>query len=160
VATIGGVYAAHLAAQVRTILLGEELDERDVALIHANGIGVFAAVHQLLVASAPIETLTGIALFLAVLNAVVWAALRGAAPVRALHWVGVAATLVAIAVWVQLGGPFAVAAWASEGIALFWIASKADRPWLRAGAWTLIGLAVFRWLQPDIQQTSTSFVAR
>ena len=87
-----------------------------------------------------------------------WAALRRAAPVRALHWAGVAATLVAIAVWVQLGGPFAVAAWASEGVALFWIASKADRPWLRAGAWALIGLAVFRWLQPDIQETTTSFV--
>ena len=158
VATIGGVYAAHLAAQIRTVLIGEELDERDVALVHANGVGVFAAVHQLLVASVPFETLTGIALFLAALNTVVWAALRGAAPVRALHWAGVAATLVAIAVWVQLGGPFAVAAWASEGVALFWIASKADRPWLRWGAWALIGLAVFRWLQPDIQQTTTSFV--
>ena len=158
VATIGGVYAAHLAAQIRTVLLGEELDERDVALIHANGVGVFAAVHQLLVDSAPIEALTGIALSLAVLNTVVWAALRRAAPVRALHWLGVAATLVAVAVWVQLGGPFAVAAWASEGVALFWIASKADRPWLRVGAWALIGLAVFRWLQPDIQQTTTSFV--
>lgn len=158
VATIGGVYAAHLAAQIRTVLLGDELDERDVALIHANGVGVFAAVHQLLVDSAPIDTLTGIALSLAVLNTVVWAALRRAAPVRALHWLGVAATLVAVAVWVQLGGPFAVAAWASEGVALFWIASKADRPWLRVGAWALIGLAVFRWLQPDIQQTTTSFV--
>jgi uncharacterized membrane protein len=158
VATIGGVYAAHLAAQIRTVLIGEELDHRDVALIHANGVGVFAAVHQLLVASAPIEALAGIALFLAVLNIVVWAALRGAAPVRALHWAGVAATLVAIAVWVQFGGPFAVAAWASEGVALFWIASKADRPWLRAGAWALIGLAALRWLQPDIQETTTSFV--
>ena len=158
VATIGGVYAAHLAAQIRTVLSGEELDQRDVALIHANGVGVFAAVHQLLVASAPIEALAGIALLLAGLNTVVWAALRGAAPVRALHWAGVAATLVAIAVWVQFGGPFAVAAWASEGVALFWIGSKADRPWLRAGAWALIGLAVFRWLQPDIQETTTSFV--
>src|SRR6185503_19652642 len=158
VATIGGVYAAHLAAQIRTVLIGDELDERDVALIHANGVGVFAAVHQLLVASAPIEALAGIALFLAVVNTLVWAALRRAAPVRALHWAGVAATLVAIAVWVEFGGPFAVAAWASEGVALFWIASKAERPWLRAGAWALLGLAVFRWLQRDIQETTTSFV--
>jgi uncharacterized membrane protein len=158
VAAIGGVYAAHLAVQIRTVLAGDELDARDVALVHANGVGVFAALHQLLVNSAPIEALTGLALFLAVLNAGVWTALRRAAPIRALHWVGVAATLVAIAVWVQLGGPFAVAAWASEGVALFWIASKADRPWLRAGAGTLIGLAVLRWLQPDIQATTTSFV--
>ena len=157
-ATIGGVYAAHLSAQIRTVLIGDQLDGRDVALVHANGVGVFAAVHQLLVDSAPIEALAGIALFLAVLNTLVWAALRRAAPVRALHWAGVAATLVAIAVWVQLGGPFAVAAWASEGVVLFWIASKADRPWLRAGAWALLGLAVFRWLQPDIQETTTSFV--
>lgn len=158
VATIGGVYAAHLAAQVRTILLGEALDERDVALIHANGVGVFAAVHQLLVNSASIEMLAGVALCLAALNAVVWAGLRRAAPVRALHWVGVAATLVAIAVWVQLGGPFAVVAWASEAVAVLWIASKSDRPWLRAGGWVLLGIAVFRWLQPDIRDTTTSFV--
>jgi uncharacterized membrane protein len=158
VATIGGVYAAHLAAQIRTVLLGEELDERDVALIHANGVGVFAALHQLLVASASIEMLAGVALILAGLNAVVWAGLRREAPVRSLHWVGVAATLVAIAVWVQLGGPFAVVAWASEAVGVLWIASKADRPWLRAGGWVLLGLAVFRWLQPDIRETTTSFV--
>jgi hypothetical protein len=157
VATIGGVYAAHLAAQIRTVVLGDELDERDVGLIHANGVGVFAAVHQLLVDSAPVETLTAVALSLAVVNAVVSGALRGAAPVRALHWIGVAATLVAIAVWVQLGGPFAIAAWASEGVAVLWIASKADRPWLRVGAWALLAIAVFRWLQPDIQATTTSF---
>ena len=158
VATIGGVYAAHLAAQIRTVLLGEALDERDVALIHANGVGVFAAVHQLLVASASIEMLAGVALVLAGLNAGVWAGLRRAAPVRSLHWVGVGATLVAIAVWVELGGPFAVVAWASEAVAVLWIASKADRPWLRAGGWVLLGIAVFRWLQPDIRDTTTSFV--
>jgi uncharacterized membrane protein len=72
--------------------------------------------------------------------------------------VGVAATLVAIAVWVQLGGPFAVVAWASEAVAVLWIASKADRPWLRAGGWALLAIAVFRWLQPDIRDTTTSFV--
>jgi uncharacterized membrane protein len=158
VATIGGIYAAHLAAQIRTVLLGEELDERDVALIHANGVGVFAALHQLLVASASIEMLSGMALLLAGLNAGVWAGLRHAAPVRSLHWVGVAATLVAIAVWVQLGGPFAVVAWASEAVAVLWIASKTDRPWLRAGGWALLGIAVFRWVQPDIRDTTTSFV--
>jgi uncharacterized membrane protein len=64
---------------------------------------------------------------------------------------------VAIAVWLQLGGPWAVATWATEGAAIFWIAAKADRPWLRAGAWVLMGMGVFRWLQPDIQATTTAF---
>jgi hypothetical protein len=37
--TVVAVYGVHLAAQIRGVRGGEELDERDVALLHANGIG-------------------------------------------------------------------------------------------------------------------------
>jgi uncharacterized membrane protein len=37
------------------------------------------------------------------------------------------------------------------------MALKADSAWLRAGAWVLLGVATFRWAQPDIQQTTTAY---
>jgi uncharacterized membrane protein len=99
-----------------------------------------------------------LALLLAAVNVGIWIGLRGAAPIRALHWVGVAATLVAIAIWVQLGGPWAVVTWAAEAVAILWMSTRSDRLWLRAGGWLLLLIAVYRWIQPDIQETATSFV--
>jgi len=158
VTAVTGIYLVHLAAQVRAVAAGEELDERDVALIHANGIGVFVALYQVLTDTFTIAGLAGLAVALAAANAGVWAWLRKTAGAAALHWLGVACTLLAIAIWVQLGGPWAVATWATEGAIVFWLALVTQRGWLRAGAWVLLALAVFRWLQPDIQDTTTSFV--
>ena len=155
--TVVAVYGVHLAAQIRGMHDGEELDERDVALLHANSIGVFAALFQVLTDSVTIAQLAILAVALAAGNVGIWAALRRAAPVGALHWLGVAMTLVAIAIWIQFGGPWAVVTWATEGAVVFWIATRARREWLRVGAWVLLGLAIYRWLQPDIQATTTSY---
>ena len=155
--TVVAVYGVHLAAQIRGVHAGEELDERDVALLHANSIGVFAALFQVLTDSVTIAQLAILAVALAAGNVGIWAALRRASPIGALHWLGVAMTLVAIAIWIQFGGPWAVAAWATEGAVVFWIATRARREWLRVGAWVLLGLAIYRWLQPDVQATTTSY---
>jgi uncharacterized membrane protein len=157
VITVVAVYGVHLAAQIRGVLAGEELDERDVALLHANGIGVFAALFQVLTDSLTIAQLAILAVVLASGNAGIWAALRRASPIQALHWLGVAITLIAIAIWIQFGGPWAVATWATEGAVVFWIATRARREWLRVGAWVLFGLAIYRWLQSDIRETTTSY---
>jgi uncharacterized membrane protein len=155
--TVVAVYGVHLAARIRGVHAGEELDERDVALLHANSIGVFAALFQVLTDSVTIAQLAILAVALAAGNVGIWAALRRASPIGALHWLGVAMTLVAIAIWLQFGGPWAVAAWATEGAVVFWIATRARREWLRVGAWVLLGLAIYRWLQPDVQATTTSY---
>jgi uncharacterized membrane protein len=84
--------------------------------------------------------------------------LRRTAALPALHWLGVAFTLVAIAIWLQLGGPWAVATWATEGLVVLWIAGQDGRAWLRGGGWALLAMAVYRWLQPDIQETTTAHV--
>jgi hypothetical protein len=118
---------------------------------------VFAALFQVLTDSVTIAQLAILAVALAAGNVGIWAALRRAAPVGALHWLGVAMTLVAIAIWIQFGGPWAVVTWATEGAVVFWIATRARREWLRVGAWVLLGLAIYRWLQPDIQATTTSY---
>jgi uncharacterized membrane protein len=157
VVAIVGIYAIHLAAQFRAAAQDEDFDEREVALLHANGVGVYVALYQVLTDTLSVAQLAGLAVLLAVLNAAVWWLVRGVAPVRALHWLGVAFTLVATAVWLQFGGPWAVAIWATEGAVVFWAALKAERHWLRAGAWLLFAMAVFRWAQPDIQQTTTGF---
>jgi uncharacterized membrane protein len=154
---IAGIYAMHVVAQLRSVTRQKEFDGREIALLHANGIGVYVALYQVLQDTLPITQLASLGVLLALLNAGVWFTIRRAAPVSALHWVGVAFTLVAAAVWLQFGGPWSVAIWATEGAVVFWIALKADRQWLRAGAWVLFGLAVFRWAQQDIQVTTLSY---
>jgi len=157
VVAIAGIYAIHLAAQLRAAATDEEFDERDVALLHANGVGVYVALYQVLVDTLSVAQLAGVAVLLAGLNAAVWWLLRTSAPIRALHWLGVAFTLVAAAVWLQFGGPWAVAIWATEGAVVFWMALRSESRWLRAGAWLLLGMATFRWALPDIQQTTTAY---
>ena len=158
VAAIAGIYAIHLAAQLRAARVDDDFDEREVALLHANGVGVYVALYQVLIDTLSIAQLAGVAVLLAGLNGAIWWLLRSAAPVRALHWLGVAFTLVAAAIWLQFGGPWAVAIWATEGAAVFLVALKADSRWLRAGAWVLLGMAAFRWALPDIQETTTAYV--
>jgi uncharacterized membrane protein len=154
---IAGLYAMHVAAQLRSVARDKEFDGREVALLHANGIGVYVALYEVLTDTLSIAQLAGVGVLLALLNAGVWFLVRRAAPVSALHWVGVALTLIAAAVWLQFGGPWAVAIWGTEAAVVFWIAVKADRQWLRAGAWILFAIAALRWTQSDIQATTLSY---
>ena len=154
---IAGIYAMHVAAQFRSVAREKEFDGQEIALLHANGIGVYVALYEVLRDTLSIEQLAGIGVLLALLNAGIWFYLRRAAPVSALHWLGVAFTLVAAAVWLQFGGPWAVAIWVTEGAMVFWIAVKTDRQWLRSGAWVLFAIAALRWAQPDIQATTLSY---
>jgi uncharacterized membrane protein len=154
---IAGIYAMHVAAQLRSVGRDREFDGREIALVHANGIGVYVALYEVLTDTLSIAQLAGVGVLLALLNAGTWFAVRRAAPVSALHWVGVAFTLIAAAVWLQFGGPWAVTIWATEAAVVFWIAVKTDRQWLLAGAWILFAIAILRWLQPDIQTTTLSY---
>ena len=152
-----GIYAIHLAAQIRAVWRDEDFDEREIALLHANGVGVYVALYEVLTDTLSIGQLAGVGVLLALLNAGIWFVVRRAAVVRAAHWLGVAFTLIAAAVWLQFGGPWAVAIWATEAAVVFWTALRSERQWLRAGAWVLFALAAFRWAQGDIQMTTTSY---
>jgi uncharacterized membrane protein len=133
--------------------VGNELDEPDIALLHANAVGVFAAFFEVLAEVFSATAFAGLAVGLAAGNVLLWSALRSRAGAAALHWLGVAMTLVAIAVWIRLRGPWAVATWATEGAVVYWIAMRTSREWLRLGAWALLAMAVYRWSQPDLQAT-------
>ena len=156
-AAIAGIYAMHLVAQLRTATSDQPFDEREVVLIHANGVGVYVAFYQVLIDTLSIAQLAGFAVLLAALDGVIWVWLRRTAPIAALHWLGIAFTLIAAAVWLQFGGPWAVVIWATEGAVVLWIALQAGSRWLRIGAWVLLAMAALRWAQADIQQTTTSY---
>lgn len=156
--TILAIYCVHAAVQIRSVRAGEELDDPDVFLLHANAVGVFAVLFGVLTDSLTTGELALVALGFAGVNVGVWAALRRHSPVTAFHWLGAAFTLVAIATWIHLGGPWAVATWVTEGVVVLWVASRAQRRWLRVGAWALMAIAAHRWSKPDIQQTTTAHV--
>jgi uncharacterized membrane protein len=157
---IVGIYAIHLAAQLRAVA-GEhddEFDGREVALLHANGVGVYVALYQVLIDTFSIGQFAALGVLWAFVNAAIWSVVRRTRPLPALHWLGVACTLTTAAVWLQFGGPWAVAIWATEGAVVLWIAVVSGSRWLRIGAWVLLALAAFRWGQSDIQQTTTAYV--
>jgi len=154
---IVGIYAMHVATQLRSVAREKAFDGREIALVHANGIGVYVALYEVLTDTLSIEQLAGLGVLLALLNAAIWFIVRRADHVGALHWLGVGFTLLAAAVWLEFGGPWAVAIWATEAAVVFWIALNADRQWLRAGARVLFVIAALRWAQSDIQTTTLSY---
>ena len=158
VTTVMAVTLVHLAAQIRVARDGKDPARADVVLIHANGIGLFGGLYEALLHVAQPSQMAAIAAALAVVHggvsASTWRVNQGAA----LHWLGVALTLSAVAVAVQFDGPWALVMWAAEGAAAVWIASRTGREWVRAGGWILLVVAVARWLQPDLRETSTAFV--
>jgi uncharacterized membrane protein len=158
VTTVIAIAVVHLVAQMRMARQGRELAAADVVLLHGNGVGMFGGLFEALLHVAEPWQLAGLAGVLAVVNGGVSASMWRVNPTAALHWLGVALTLSAMAVAVQFDGPWALVMWAAEGAAAVWIASRTGREWLRVGGWMLLGLAVVRWLRPDLQETSTAFV--
>jgi uncharacterized membrane protein len=149
--TVVAVFVVHLAAQLRGVV-GRGLAAADIALLHANGIGVFVGIYEALSTWWPSPWLAGIAVVLAALNAGLWAGVRRVDADAAFQWAGVAFTLIAIAVALEFDGPWAIAMWAAEGLAVAWVALQSDRPWLRIGAAILFALALQRWFRDDVQQ--------
>lgn len=152
------IFAVHLMAQLQIVRENKELGGPDVALLHANGIGLFAVLYEALARVATVPQLAGLAAVVALANGLLAALVRNHTPGTALHWLGVALTLTAVAVAIQFDGPWAIAMWATEGAAVFWIASRSRREWLRAGAWLLLVIAIVRWLGADVQETTTAHV--
>lgn len=158
VTTVMAVAAVHLVAQIRVARERKDLARSDVALIHANGVGVFGGLFEALLHVTQPWQMAAIAAGLAVMHGGVSASTWRVNQSAALHWTGVALTLLAVAVAVQFDGPWALVMWAAEGAVAIWIASRTGREWVRAGGWILLVVAVLRWLQPDLQETSTAFV--
>ena len=164
VATVLTVYAFHLSAQARVLLLERRFRAPDVVLLHASGVGLFAGLYVALFGVASETQLAAVAVACAGVSAALAWCVNRAAPASgpglrdpAIHWLAVAFTLVAIAVAIRFDGPWGVIMWAAEGAAVLWVARLSERVWLRGAAWALIGLAIARWLRPDVQVPGDGF---
>jgi uncharacterized membrane protein len=162
---VGAIYVVHLAAQLHT-LAGRRSpgDERrrdaghhgaDIAVIHANGLGLYAALAIMLERSHP-GLLAPIAAVLALWNGGLAAAIVRTHRIFALHVAGVAATLTAMAIATQFDGPWVVVMWAMESAVIVAIAMHTGQRWFRSAGWLLMIIAVIRWMAPDVQATAVS----
>ena len=157
IACIAALYVLHLAAQIHAMPEVGPLTPWDVALVHANGIGAYAAVYLLLEDRSP-QWLATIAAALAVWNAAVAAVMSRRVAAVWLQWAAVAATLAAIAVAIRLDGPWVVVMWAAESATIIAVAVRTREEWFRMAGWVLMLIAVIRWLGPDVQSTTIAFV--
>jgi uncharacterized membrane protein len=156
--TVLAIYAVHLASQLYVVRQGaREPGPYDIALIHGNGVGVFAGLYLVFAEPAP-HRLALLAALTALWSGVVAGVVRRWAGAIALHWAAVAGTLLAIAIALQFDAPWIVVMWGVEGGAIVLLAMRFDREWLRIAGWTLLAIAVFRWCAADVQETSVSFV--
>jgi len=152
---LGGIYAAHLAAQFQA-LRGDTWDRHaDVALIHANGLGVYAGLVLVLEPNHS-NLLASVAVALAAWNGVIAASLARRNALLPLHFTGLAATLAAIAIAEHFEGPWVVVMWAIEAGTVIAIASRTNQVWLRGAGWVLMVVAAVRWIALDIQDTPIS----
>jgi uncharacterized membrane protein len=75
-----------------------------------------------------------------------------------LHWAAVAATLIAVAVAIRFDGPWVGVMWAAESAAVVVVAQRTRERWFRIAGWVLMLIAIVRWLSPDVQSTTITFV--
>jgi uncharacterized membrane protein len=151
VTTIVAIHLVHLVAQLRSLSRGKP-DTFEIVLLHANGIGLFAGLYETLLTRISVPQQALLALAIAAVNAGIWFSARRINTETALQWAGVAFTLVGIAVALQFDGPWAVAMWATEAVAVAWVAVRTNHDWFRIGAAALFALAIQRWFQPDVQE--------
>ncbi|HTM03305.1 MAG TPA: DUF2339 domain-containing protein [Vicinamibacterales bacterium] len=152
---IAAVYVVHLAAQLQALRHDDRLSAVDVALVHANGLGLYAGLAILLEPNHS-NVLASVAAALAAWNGVLTAAVARRFRLAALHFGAVTATLTAIAIATEFDGPWVVVMWGMEAAAIVAIAVRTDRPWFRMAGWGLMLLAVLRWIAPDVQDTATA----
>ena len=150
-ATLGGVFAIHLLAQLDRLGRDQDLGAVDLLLVHLNGLGLFLGVYVLLERQA-VAWVPTIGLVLVVLHAVLAWTLRPRHVHAALHAMAVAFTLLAATAGVKFSGAWLTAAWAAEGAAVMWIGLRLERRWFRAAGGALLAVAAGRWLALSVLQ--------
>lgn len=138
-----GVYVVALAAQVRIGSRGGANRPTEVAWIHLNGLGTFAAAYLLLLYDHLALTAAAAAAF-AIWQAGLALSVRTRAPEHALHFGALALTLTAIAIALEFDGAAVTVGWAVEAFAIASLARHLRRPWLSGAGVTLFAIAFFR----------------
>jgi uncharacterized membrane protein len=151
-----GLYALHLAGQLRALDTNTDPAVPEMALFHLNGLGLFAWMYPSVYGHAG-STAT-LAIGLGIWNAVLaWGSRRRGAAGAVPHALALAFTFAAIAVALGLAGPWITVAWAAEGAAVIWVGLTLRRTPLRYGGTCLLALAIVRLAVWQFGETLVSF---
>lgn len=145
-ATIAGVYAIALVAQLQIIRSETRLGPVEIAWLHGNGLAAFAAAY-LLLEDTHVAVTGPLAAAFAAWHGVLAAFVLGKSRGHALHFAAVAFSLLTVAVALQFDGPAVTVAWAAEGAAIIALGLHERRDWLRFAGTVLFAVAVARALQ-------------
>lgn len=154
-ATGGAVYLLHLAAQLRTPRSADDVPGAELALFHANGLGLFAFTY--LAVDAHGGSTAALALFLAAANGLLAFGLQQSWSALLPHALSLAFAFAATGIALALSGPWITVAWAAEGAAVIWVGLATRREFLRFGGGMLLGVATARLVALQFGQTSLPF---
>jgi hypothetical protein len=147
------IYVMHLVAISERLVreTGRWL-KADVALFHANALGLFAALFAIVdpVATAWVPALA--AAIAAWHGALTWA-WREAAEEASLNSLAVAFAMLGFAIGLQFDEWWAIVGWTIEAAAIVWVGLKSRRDWMRLGgavllAWTIVRLVSLGFFEP------------
>jgi uncharacterized membrane protein len=155
IATAVAIYLLHLAAQVRVLDGATSAADPELALFHANGLGLFSFTY-LAVANRSGST-AALAALLAAANAALAFVTRRRVPVMPPHALALSFAFTATAISLALSGAWISVAWAAEGAAVIWIGLRLRRTHLRSGGALLLALATMRLVALQFAQTLVTF---
>src|SRR5207249_2255119 len=134
----------NLLADLERALRGDSpIDTPALALIHLNGLSMFACAYVLV--DAVNSGATGaVAAGFAAWQAAVALAFTRRNRDYALHFVALAGSLLAIAIGLQFDGVAAVAGWAAEGVGVAWLGIRERRNWFRVGGLVVFAIGILK----------------
>ncbi len=142
-ATVAGVYATALAAQLYCALEREDFGPFGIVWLHANGLLMFAAAYFLIQA----DHVAVAGAFAATFAVWHWALAAGLAARRrdhAIHFAALGFTLMSIAIAIEFDGPAVTVGWAAQGAVIVALGLRERRDWLRFGGLVLSVIAAGR----------------
>jgi len=151
-----GLYALHLAGQLRVFVASSTFTLPERLLFQANGLALFVWAYEPVYGHA--ASTAGLALGLAIWYGALAAVFRRQAVSAAVpHALGLAFTFTAIAVALGLAGPWTTVAWAAEGAAVVWVGLHTRTTALRYGGAVLLTLAIMRLVVTQFDETLVGF---
>jgi uncharacterized membrane protein len=156
--TLIAIYAMHLMAQIESSRRRQRtMGAADLALLHLNGLGLFAGGSMLIDRVAPGRS-DVLAVVLAILNLALARALAGASSGASPHFLALGFAFIAVAIGLAVDGAWAAIGWAAEGAAVACIGLSSGRQWMRLGGVALLMLGVASLLTGDFLRTTAGFV--
>jgi uncharacterized membrane protein len=152
-----GLYALHLAGQLRAFVASSTFTLPERLLFQANGLGLFVWAYAPV--SGHAASTAALALGLAIWYAALAAIFRRQAVFAVVpHALGLAFTFTAVAVPLGMAGPWMTVAWAAEGAAVVWVGLHTRTGAMRYGGAALLTLAIMRLLVTQFDETLVGFV--